>query len=246
MDEKSLAHATARSLTQTPWEKHPHAITADLERWGEMHLWAPCVIRHENLYYMYVCVGDHDHSRYKIHLLTSPDLWTWTRHPENPMVVDGYDARDPFLMRHGGEWIMYYTATNDPNGGNHIVACRTSKDLIHWGERQVVFLDVEKGTAGGSTESPFIVQRGDEFFLFICNNDRFNGYDATDVYRSRDPFHWDRANRAGSIHSHAAEVIRDVDGKWYVTHCGWGRGGLHLAPLYWGNKWPVRLIPVGN
>ncbi len=37
----------------------------------------------------------------------------------------------------------------------------------------------------------------------------------------------------GHIPAHAAEVIRDTDGKWYVSRCGWARGGLYLAPLTW-------------
>lgn len=236
MDEKSLAHATASRLTQIPWKKQPFAATADYERWGERHMWAPCVVHHEDHYYMYVCVGDDDHSRYKIHLLTSPDLWSWKRHPENPVIVDGFDARDPFVLRLGDEWVMYYTATSDPAGGNHIVACRTSRDLIHWGHRRTVFLDSEVGTAGGSTESPFVLRRGNSFYLLICNNDRRHGYDSTEVYRSADPFHWTFENRVGMIPAHAPEILRDTNGKWFVTHCGWGRGGLHLAPLYWNDN----------
>src|SRR5262249_42895512 len=140
------------------------------------------------LYYMFVCAGDADHSKYKIHLATSADLWTWTRHPENPVVVDGFDARDPNLLRHGDEWIMYYTATLEPAGGQHIVAFRTSKDLVRWSERGVAYIDPVAGTFGGPTESPFVVRRGGSYYLFICNADCRGGYDATDVYLSRDPF----------------------------------------------------------
>ena len=49
-----------------------------------------------------------------INLATSTDLWTWTRHPDGPLFHDGYDARDPFVIRIGEQWVMYYTATSDP------------------------------------------------------------------------------------------------------------------------------------
>ena len=99
MDEKSFAHATAEHLTQTPWKKQPFALTADASL-GEKHLWAPYVFLHEGVYYMYYCAGSREGSaRYRIHLATSRDLWSWERHPANPMVIDGYDARDPFLLR---------------------------------------------------------------------------------------------------------------------------------------------------
>jgi hypothetical protein len=233
MDEKHLAHATSPHLRDGPWTKQPFALSTDLERWGEQHLWAPHVILHDGIYFMFVCVGDRDHSRYRIHLATSCDLGSWLRHPENPVVVDGFDARDPNIVRDGDRWIMYYTATSEPEGGAHIVASRVSVDLVHWGEPRVVYVDEERGTFGGPTESPFVVRRGRSYYLFICNNDRRGGYDTTDVYRSVDPFHWCAEDRAGTINAHAAEVIRDVDGSWYVSRCGWGRGGVYLAPLLW-------------
>jgi hypothetical protein len=34
---------------------------------------------------------------------------------------------------------------------------------------------------------------------------------------------------------HAAEVVRDRDGKWYISRCGWGEGGVYLAPLVWND-----------
>lgn len=38
-------------------------------------------------------------------------------------------------------------------------------------------------------------------------------------------------DRVGRFDAHAAEVVRDVDGRWYVSHCGWYQGGVYLAPL---------------
>ncbi len=229
---RNLAHATADHLTQSPWRREPDALTADAAH-GEIHLWAPHIVRHEGRYQMFVCVGNDDHTRYRIHLLASTDLWRWERHPANPIVIDGFDARDPCVIRLGEQWVMYYTATEPAEGGRHIVACRTSGDLVRWGERRIVYTDEECGTFGGPTESPFVVQRGDWFYLFICNNDRRAGYDDTDVLRSRDPFHWNFSDRVATLPAHAAEVVRDERGDWYLSHCGWFRGGVYLAPLTW-------------
>jgi hypothetical protein len=35
------------------------------------------------------------------------------------------------------------------------------------------------------------------------------------------------------ISSHAAEFVVDADGSEWVSHCGWGQGGVHLAPFEW-------------
>jgi len=233
LDEDNFAHATARRLLQAMWHREPFALSACWEPWRETHLWAPHVIFHKGLYYMYYCAGGSDHRAYRIHLAVSRDLFTWRRHPKNPMVVDGYDARDPFVLRVGDKWVMYYTATSKPEGGNHIVACVTSDDLVTWSGRKVVFTDPSKGTYGGPTESPFVLRRGGFYYLFIGPR---GGYDGTDVFRSTNPFFWSLSDKVGHIPAHAAEIVRDTDGKWYVSRCGWGRGGVYLAPLVWKDR----------
>lgn len=231
MREDQFAHATSPVLVRYPWTKQPFALRTDAE-WKEDHLWAPHVTEHEGTYYMYYCAGapEHRHTEYRIHLATSKDMWTWTRHPENPMVVDGFDARDPMILQHGDEWLMYYTANEKPEGGHHLVAMRRSRDLIHWGEREVVFTDPAVGTFGGPCESPFVVRRGKYYYLFIGPRE---GYVGTDIFQSTTPFQWSIEDKVGHVYSHAAEVIRDLDGKWYVSAAGWGQGGVYLSELKW-------------
>jgi beta-xylosidase len=224
---KQLLHATADSLTQRPWHREAFAVVADAERYGEWLLWAPHVIQHDGTYYMFVCVGNKSGHQYKIHLLTSKDLWHWDRAPENPLLTDGFDARDPCVLRLEKEWVLYYTATSSPEGGHHIVACVISHDLRHWTGRRVVFTHPREGTFGGPTESPFVVRRGSSYYLFACDGGTIN------VFLSKDPFHWEMTGQVGTIYAHASEVVRDVDGKWYISHAGWEKGGLALAPLIW-------------
>jgi arabinan endo-1,5-alpha-L-arabinosidase len=226
--EKFLAHATAPDL-KGPWTKQAAVLQVD-ERSHETVVWAPYVLRHEGVYWMYYCAGGNEHTKYHIHLATSADLWNWKRHPANPMEVDGYDARDPMVLQFGDRWLLYYTATSKPEGGNHTVNVVTSPDLSHWSNRQEVFRDLEVGTSGGPTESPFVVARNGKYYLFVCTN---HGYNETAVYESETPFHWDAANLVGKFPAHAVEVIQTPDGKWFVSRAGWGQGGVYLAELTW-------------
>ncbi len=228
MKEKKFAHATAPNLLG-PWTKQPAVLNVD-EAQCETVVWAPYVLGHEGLYYMFYCAGGKEHTKYHIHLATSSDLFHWKRHPANPMVVDGYDARDPMVIQHEKEWILYYAATSTPKGGNHIVKSATSPDLIHWSHKTEVFRDAETGTYGGPTESPFVVSRTGKYYLFVCTN---HGYNETVTYESETPFHWDANKLVGKFPAHAAEVIRSEDGKWYVSRAGWGQGGVYLAELIW-------------
>jgi beta-fructofuranosidase len=237
-DEKHFAHATAKTLLQSQWQKQDFALSVD-PVWHERHLWAPHVIRHDDLYYMFYCAGDEDDALYRIHLATSTDLWNWQRHAANPMLQDGYHARDPMVLRVGDEWLMYYTATSGPYSGNHVVACVRSSDLLHWSDKRVVLVHERTGTYGGPCESPFVVQRGKYFYLFAGPeagyDDTETGYRGQVVYRSDDAFHWERSQQVGIIDAHASEIVRDETGRWFVTHCGWGQGGLYIAPLHWND-----------
>jgi hypothetical protein len=226
LDERSFGHATADSLLG-PWKKQAPALTADPSH-GEHHIWAPYVLFHGGRYYMFYAGGTQDHTGYQIQLATSTDLYHWRRSDADPLFVDGFDARDPMVRRVGDRWVMYYTATSTPSGGHHIVAYRTSDDLLHWSRRHVAFTHSSSGTFGGPTESPFVVHHGAGYYLFVCCE---SGYRDTRVYRSDDPYHFSPENQVGKIDAHAAEVVKDDNGRWWVTSAGWGQGGLSIAPL---------------
>ncbi|TDD20161.1 glycoside hydrolase [Kribbella turkmenica] len=225
LDEKSFGHATAPT-PNGPWTKQPPALVADPAA-GESHIWAPYVLYDAGTYYMFYAAGTPDHTAYRMHLATSTDLVHWTRDAANPLFTDGFDGRDPMVRRVGDQWVMYYTANSTPAGGNHIVAYRTSTDLRTWSDRQTAFQHPASGTFGGPTESPYVVQRGSDWYLFVCCD---GGYETTKVYKSKDPLHFTVDQHVGTIPAHAAEVVQDGQ-NWYVTGAGWGKGGLFLAPL---------------
>lgn len=226
-DERSLGHATSPSLTGATWSKQPTPLVVD-ESLGERVLWAPYVLEHDGTYYMFYCAGG-DPERHAMRLATSNDLYDWTRVQE-PLFDDGAFARDPFVTRVGELWVMYYTATSEPEGGNYVVAYRTSEDLLNWSPRQIAFMDEETGSAGGNTESPFVLERPEGYYLLLSLR---GDYVRSEVFFSTDPFHFDAITKLPSIPAHAAELVQDDDGSWYISHCGWGQGGLYLAPLDW-------------
>ena len=78
--ERFFAHANAPNITG-PWTKHAAIMHVD-GTLGETVVWAPYVLEHEDLYWMYYCGGGVAHERYHIHLATSSDLFTWVRQKE--------------------------------------------------------------------------------------------------------------------------------------------------------------------
>ncbi|MGV3614032.1 MAG: hypothetical protein ACO1SV_01735 [Fimbriimonas sp.] len=230
MMERNFAHGSSPTLLQRPWAKQPFALTFD-PKLGENHLWAPHVIQKGDTYYMFYCAGSlRSNYHFQINLATSKDLKNWTRAKTNPMFEDFYDARDPMVLLVDGTYYMYYTANLDRQNNHHVVNVRTSKDLLNWSPARVAMVHPEKGTFGGPTESPFVVRYGDHFYLFVGPD---GGYHATKVYRSPNPYGWNHADQIYGFPSHAAEVVQDVDGKYYATDSGWDLNGVFLAPLTW-------------
>ncbi|ADI13019.1 Glycosyl hydrolase family 32 domain-containing protein [Streptomyces bingchenggensis BCW-1] len=222
--EIAFTHASAPT-PYGPWTAHVDALTVDLSYFGEEHLWAPHVVEAGGRYWMFYAAGGEAGAA--INLATSTDLFTWTREPSGPL-FRGLAARDPMVVRIGGEWVMYYTELSKP-GGRHVVAHRRSDDLLHWSEPGIVFTDASTDTTVSVTESPFVVERDDWYYLFIGPR---GGYEGTDVLASRDPFHFDLDGYAGHVPGHAVEVVAD-GGNWYVSAAGWFRQGLYMAPLHW-------------
>ncbi|MEV6548562.1 family 43 glycosylhydrolase [Streptomyces sp. NPDC051597] len=232
--ETAFAHASAPEL-HGPWTSHPDALTVDPGYHGEQHLWAPHVIEAAGTYWMFYAAGGSAGAA--INLATSTDLFSWTRVPSGPL-FRGRAARDPMVVRIGGDWVMYYTELSAD--GHHLVCLRRSADLLHWSAPAAAFTDDTTAAQGVSvTESPYVVERDGWFYLFIGPR---GGYEGTDVLASRDPSRFTLDGYAGHVPGHAVEPV--TDGRdWYASAAGWFRHGLRVAPLAWQDTPPVWSSP---
>jgi hypothetical protein len=233
LDGQLFAHAVSPSLAEGPWKRREDTLEIDRGA-GEAQLWAPHIVKSENLYHLFYHAGGKDMSKALMHLAVSGDLRSWKRHEGNPLFEDGFQARDPYVIAHEGRWLMYYTATFPAKGGHHTVAVRASRDLRTWSEPHDAYRDGQTGFDYGPTESPYVVKRGEHWYLFVGSSAE-GEYDVTRVFRSRDPMNWAPADHVADLRVHGSEIVQDTDGRWYASHAGNGRQGLWLAPLYWSD-----------
>ncbi len=240
--QKSFLHLTSDSLTAPGWTKQADFVYRGRE------IWAPYVLSHAGKFWMfYTAIG----TPREIVLSTSADLQAnrWMHAPQNPVLArknaDGSDGKnkDPMILRDGDQWIMYYSAVKKRQGGQDywVVGASTSRDLVNWSEMTIVFDENLPNDPG--VESPFVVKRGKDYYLFLSARPWHGGnHDGgVDVFRSRSPFSWnpvtDHVRRfpRDPDKAHAPEIVRDLDGKWYMTMCGHGKGGWWIAPLEWND-----------
>lgn len=108
----------------------------DCGAWERSCIYQPWLVEHAGGFYNFYNAAQEGQER--TGLAISPDLLTWTRHPENPVIPNrpgGFDetfASDPKVFRDGDHWTMFYFGVG--RGGAHIMVA-FSRDLRHWTAR---------------------------------------------------------------------------------------------------------------
>jgi hypothetical protein len=219
-------HLTADSLTQEGWDKREPFTD------GSAEIWAPHIVHHDDQYHMfYTKIG----VPREIHHVVSKDLDQWSE-SQGPVLAlaneqnENLKNKDPMVFwdEERKQWIMYYSRMKDDK--HWVVGCSTSHDLHTWSDHRICF---DEHTASPGVESPFVVKYGDDYYLFLSARPWPAG--GEDVFRSQSPYSWNVDGLVKRIDPwHAAEVVRDLDGKWYLTlSSGTQARDLRMAPLYW-------------
>lgn len=236
--EDKLFHISADVFNQQTWDDHDYALHA--KEGVERVLWAPHVFEDNGTWHMFYNTGNlqpnapNYASWGQLNRAHSKDMTNWERHPLNPQFSDPGHARDSYVMKDDGTYYFYYTKTYNEVDLRSCVAVRTSPDLEHWSGAQIVHTQPFECDWGGDAESPFVVKRGDVYYLFICL--AMSEYEKTHVYWSTDPLNFPIENFVCELKTHAAEVIKVSDDQWYISNTGWDKNGVFIAPLEWHTK----------
>ncbi len=246
-----------RGIAATNWPEYPlsnfgHAVSHDLVNWhirkpvletvedgfDTYQVWAPHIILHDDRYWIFY-TGVTDSATQAICLATSEDLYHWERHDGNPLFNSqpwGHwdeshwsDCRDPMILKDRDTFYCYYTAGRMiPGTDNHeyCLGIASSRDLLNWKDEGFRRLE---HTLETPPESPFVVKRNGEYYLFYTN------YKHGIVYvRSPDPLHgWkeDPDDPQSIIKGVSASEIFQAHGKWYITLISHMNNGLHFFEI---------------
>lgn len=210
-------------LKENTWRDAPK-ILAPAARPGEMReAHAPFFVRQGDVFQM--VYGPLD-----LRQASSTDLDHWK--PEGTLFSHSGSARDPNVFRYKDHYVMVYVADSS-------IFTRTSEDAKHWSDQPIEILRLTHG----APESPSIVERNGQFYLFYClydGTDEINGaYDyRTYVHRSENPFDIQNSTPVAELKAHAPEVFQDEDGDWFITSVEWPQRGVSIAPLVWKRQPP--------
>lgn len=258
-----LAHWVSPSLDMAPWAFTGDLIRADRNAGESLVAWrnqefiqSPFIVEHEGRFFMfyggYATGYDANHEptidyasmENQISLMTSPDGRTWTRHRDangfSRVFVGPGAARDPVVRRFGDRWYLYYTGHHNADVQNEAIYVRTSTDLVQWSDWSIAhFVDPEHRTSR-TCESPQVVERGGRYYLFRSGGYRGDGNGTCAVFVSDDPLDFGRSGDGRdhyvcNLPTHAPELIRDGEGREYITRIYSPETGyaIQIAPLRW-------------
>lgn len=174
-NERTFSHGTSKDLRN--WTYHNPVISISDEtypdgngKFKDQNVWAPHVIYHKGLYYMFY-TSVNSHISQSVSLATSKDLFNWTEHDKNPVFTlenldwatwgrtHWSDGRDPAIFKDGDTFYMLTTAHSaiaEPRG---ILSVAESKDLIHWTNPQIALRYL------AAMESSQIWKHKDKYFM---------------------------------------------------------------------------------
>ena len=173
-----------RALEKVPWE---HIVSKDLVHWKELptallsdgakdgpdglHMFTGSVTEHKGLFHIFYTGWNPENKegREKIMHATSPDLVTWTKHPEDGFFAKGVhyantDFRDPFLFWNEAEqqfWMI--VCARDAKTTHPVQGVLKSKDILHWEEAEPLIFDPPLGE--GTPECPDLFKIDDTYYL---------------------------------------------------------------------------------
>ncbi|NLV74286.1 MAG: hypothetical protein GXY52_06350 [Chloroflexi bacterium] len=142
------------------WQLEPFFLhSQEGAGWERGGLYKSCLVAHDGLYYLFYNAKNRDSWPWfeQIGLVTSRDLVHWERYAGNPVLPVGaagtWDeqfASDPYVLRAGDTWVMfYYGLATDGHARNGVAF---SDDLLHWEKAPVPLIDVG---AVGSMDSQY-------------------------------------------------------------------------------------------
>lgn len=185
-----------------------------VERPGEgPEIWAPHLMKRDGSFEIIYSPGSMRSAR-------TSDFKTFSRRVL--FECDFSVARDPYVFHEDG---VYYFIYCDREG----LSLRTSRDMISWSEPELLQRAI---FPTASTESPFLIKRGEYYYLLWCIYDGRNGSydDRTFVYAAKDIHDLGKHAPIAMLDAHAPEIAFDGE-DYYLLSVFYPENGISAAKL---------------
>ncbi len=220
----TIWHATTLDLKH--WSIQGPVLAVGTADWEAGAMWAPGVVRDEagGRWVMAYTACDTKMNQ-RIALAYSPDLFTWTKEPANPVLepdstlyqwspsVSWSNFRDPFLWQDDGTWHILVTAKKYYSSSTGILYHATSPDLLFWTDQGPMFIN-DGSDPWRVPESPQYRLIGQYHHLLFCEYD--TGF--VSLVSGTDPAQWTMDERVVlEPGAYAPELNDFAEGNWIYS-----------------------------
>jgi predicted GH43/DUF377 family glycosyl hydrolase len=208
----------ARSSDLCSWEQLPSLLTERVPgAWDEAAVWAPHVYEEDGVFYLYYTGVTQDWTQ-SILLATSsepsdPASWQKTGtvfQPDHPGSAweagTPADCRDPYLMKHDGQYHLYYTGLD--TGGGVVGVATADTPAGPWTDMGSVVSPAD----GKYLESPVVLEYKQHFYLF------YNLPNTGEFYRTGSNLAGFWSQAAPLFPGWAHEIWQTPDGEWMISY----------------------------
>lgn len=158
------------------WQIDPPCLRPeDGTAWEDGGLYKPCLVHHQDTYYLFYNAKTKPPSREQTGVATSEDLKTWTRHAANPIIPNGppgsWDDRfasDPCVLLDGKRWVFFYYSLDAKGKARDLLA--TGDGPFHPVKSTEILIDVGPPGSVDSTyaHKPSVVSHQGDLYHFYC------------------------------------------------------------------------------
>ena len=266
----SIGHATSTDLHT--WRVLPNALQpSDHPAFDDLATWTGSVIAHDGQWWLFYTGASRSTGGLvqSIGAATSPDLLTWTKLGNGPLVqadptwyelldlTAWHDQswRDPWVFSHQGAFHMLVTAraASGDKPGRGVIGHASSRDLLRW----TVMPPLTRGGAGfGHLEVPQVeVVDGVPILVFSCDTgtlDPSGRHSVGGVFSVAGgsplgPFDASSANRFPHGSLYAARLVHH-DGRWWLLGFRGDENGTFVGkiidPIAVTARPEVGLVPI--
>lgn len=261
--ETDFGHAYSYDLFH--WFMLPPVFAVDPDGWDNAHVWAPHIVEHDGLYWMYytgvtVEPGQYEKTQ-RMGLAVSSDLVTWNRLDHPILAASDIDwawsaplspkpgFRDPFVMPdpdNPGQWLMYYTSSFGGDTAATVVGvARTDGGPDIWMDAKPLLITWRNYTFNQLTESPHVFFHDGLWYLFITTTagQPLSFYTSADPVG--DPAAWTYRGRLRSMLGFdtstwfASEHFRDGTRDLFLFVNG---DRIEVREIAWSASWQFSLL----
>lgn len=190
--EIGLAYSEDEELLKWNRLSEPILSWKDGADWEKGGLYKACVVEDKGIYYMFYNAKNIEKGPWieQIGVAMSKDLIHWERYQGNPVLTvteNSWDSRfvaDPYVVRDGDLWVMFYYGYNCKNAQDGIAF---SRDLLHWVKHREPILPHGKGGEIDEIHAhkPAVVYHDNSLYHFYC---AVRKYRSGDIARNCDEF----------------------------------------------------------